>query len=174
MALRLLFFDQEIENNMMIHAANSFMAFDYGSRWIGVAVGSRFSQQPEVLQPIMVRRKKADWASLQALQHTWQPDAFVVGLAYHADDQLSSTGKKAQDFGAFLQRKFNKPCYYVDEYLSSWQAAQNLILQAGRGRRSKSNKHGVHGHSAAVILHTFLSEPATTHMAATRPEETGK
>lgn len=129
------------------------MAFDYGSRQIGVAVGSKLSYKPELLEAIGVHQKKADWDQLQDLQQIWQPDAFVVGLAYYADERLSSIGKKAQKFGAFLQRKFHIPCYYVNEYLSSWQAAADI-----RDQPANRKKINIHSQSAAIILQTFLSQ----------------
>ena len=127
----------------------TFLAFDYGSKWTGLAVGSKLSQEPQLLKPIRVRQHKINQEELEKVLNIWQPHAFVLGIAYYVDETLSSTGKKAQEFAHYLKRKYHRPCYLVDERLSSWQATIDS--------KNKQLKHTeIHSQSAAVILETFL------------------
>ena len=103
----------------------TFLAFDFGPRRTGVAVGSRLrgAAQPE-------RSIDTD-ASAERLEQVaqriraWQPDALVVGVPTHPDGVAHENTRRAQRFARQLQGRFGLPVFTVDERYSTAAARQD-------------------------------------------------
>lgn len=121
---------------------NSFLAFDFGTKRIGVATGSRFSGQAEPLRSIA---GNAPFDAIAALIKEWQPDALVIGVPFHPDGAEHETTQRARRFGRQLHGRFRLPVHEVDERYTSVEAesygAKDLDAAA-----------------AALILEQFLRE----------------
>jgi putative Holliday junction resolvase len=100
----------------------SVLCFDFGTRRIGSAFGQTLLGTASPLMAIAARDGIPDWEQLDALVAKWQPDVFVVGLPYHMDDSESELLRRARKFGHRLSGRYDKPCYGIDERLSSFEA----------------------------------------------------
>ena len=135
--------------------AGTFLAFDYGEKYIGVAVGSSHSRQAEPLTTLRGSAKNPDWARLSRLIAEWRPDALVVGQPLNMDGSTNPMTRAARAFGQRLKDRYNLPVHMVDERLSTL-AAREILNEAGVPmRRHKSQLDKV---AAQTILQAFLNE----------------
>ena len=135
--------------------AATFLAFDYGEKYIGVAVGSLHTRQAEPLTTLRGSAKNPDWVRISRLIGEWHPDALVVGLPLNMDGSTNPMTRAARAFGQRLQDRYNLPVHMVDERLSTL-AAREILNEAGVPmRRHKARLDKV---AAQTILQAFLNE----------------
>ncbi len=132
---------------------STVLAFDYGERFVGVAVGDVETSMANPLTHIEARESAPRLAAIEAMVREWRPGRLVVGLPLSLDGKPHAMTAKAQAFGAELASRFALPVEYCDERLSSAAAEENLRA-AGRGGRA--NKHLVHAEAARIILQDWL------------------
>ena len=120
----------------------SFLAFDYGERRVGVAVGNSLLRQAQPLKTVAVQGE-ARFVAIQALVHEWQPDALVIGVPFHPDGVAHDNTQRARRFGRQLHGRLGLPVNEVDERYTTTEA-----LSQGAA--------DVDAASAAVILDQFL------------------
>jgi len=137
----------------------TYLAFDYGSKQIGVAVGSRHSGLAEPLANVQVARGGPDWAHISRLIAEWRPDALVVGLPLNMDDSDNAMTAPARKFGNRLQGRYNLPVHMVDERLTSVDAKNALVESGVHFKRRKTRVDQL---AAQAILQAFLNEQADT------------
>jgi len=125
-------------------APQSLLAFDFGTRRIGVATGNRFSQSAEPLKSIAVDGE-ARFLAIERLIKEWQPDALVVGLPVHPDGAEHAMTLRARRFGRQLHGRFRLSVFEVDERYTSVEAES-------RGARD------VDSTAAALILEQYFRE----------------
>ena len=125
-------------------AAQSFLAFDFGTRRTGVAVGNRLTRTAQPLKTISAEGD-ARFAPIAAVIQEWQPDALVVGVPRHPDGNAHDMTQRAQRFARQLSGRFNLPVHEVDERYSSVEAA-------AQGAKD------LDAESARIILEQFLRD----------------
>jgi len=135
--------------------AATFLAFDYGKKYIGVAVGSHFSRLAEPLTTLRGSAENPDWIRLSRLIEEWKPDALVVGLPLNMDGSPNPMTRAARVFGQRLQDRYNLPVHMVDERLST-QTAREILNEAGIPM--KRHKAKLDQIAAQTILQAFLNE----------------
>ncbi len=119
----------------------SFLAFDFGLRRIGVASGTRLLGAAEPRGTL----KGGDFDAIAALIQTWQPDALVIGVPRHPDGAPHEMTAKAQNFGRRLAGRYHLPVFEVDERYTSVEA-------------EAEGAHDVDAAAAALILEQFFRE----------------
>jgi putative Holliday junction resolvase len=120
----------------------SFLAFDFGTRRVGVASGNTLLKSASPLRTIHAEGD-ARFDAIAKLVAEWQPDALVVGVPYHPDGAPHDNTRRAQRFARQLHGRFRLPVHEVDERYTTTEA-----LAAGAA--------DVDAASAAVILDQFL------------------
>lgn len=130
------------------------MAFDYGTRRIGVAVGNEMLRSASGLDPLAARDGIPDWVRVERLLHEWQPDLLVVGLPLHDDGSESDMSVRARKFGNRLHGRFGKPVAMFDERGTT--RAAKLIAQ-GQGHKGNYRERGVDGIAAQLILENWFN-----------------
>ena len=131
------------------------MAFDYGTRQIGVAVGQTLTGSAEPLTNLRARDGVPDWDQLARLIREWEPNVLVVGLPLNMDGSASDMSERAARFARRLNGRFQLPVETVDERLSTFEAKQHLKDQ---GRTPSSYRDDpVDSLAAALLLQTWLS-----------------
>ena len=125
-------------------AQQSFLAFDFGTRRTGVAIGNRLTRTAEPVKTISAEGD-ARFAPIAAIIKEWQPDALVVGVPRHPDGNAHEMTQRAQRFARQLGGRFNLPVHEVDERYSSVEAA-------ARGAKD------LDAESARIILEQFLRD----------------
>ncbi|MBP76455.1 MAG: Holliday junction resolvase RuvX [Pseudomonadales bacterium] len=131
------------------------MAFDYGTRQIGVAVGQTLTGSAEPLTNLRARDGVPDWEQIARLIREWEPNVLVVGLPLNMDGSASDMSERAARFARRLNGRFQLPVETVDERLSTFEAKQHLKSQ---GRTPSSYwDDPVDSLAAALLLQTWLS-----------------
>ena len=123
------------------------LAFDFGLKFIGVAVAERRHGTATPLSTVRARDGIPVWDRLDALVREWEPEGFVVGLPLNMDDTESDMSAAARRFGAKLQTRYDIGVEFVDERLSTFEAIQ-------RG--------GSHETAASIIAETWLNSTGAT------------
>jgi putative holliday junction resolvase len=131
------------------------MAFDFGLRQIGVAMGNCLLG---TTQPVTVLRAKdgePEWRALEALVKEWGPDLLVVGDPLNMDGSDSELRARATKFARRLHGRLGLEVVMVDERLSSFAAKQ---VSRERGHRGDYKREPVDSLAAELILQTWLTE----------------
>ncbi len=136
----------------------SVLAFDYGERFLGVAVGESGVRVAHPLATIDTRVAAARFRAIAALIDEWRPAQLVVGLPLGLDGDRRDLTRRAERFARQLEGRFRLPVTLVDERLSSVEAEDRLRAAGRGGRRGKRLVHPV---AAQVILQDFFDQHAT-------------
>jgi putative Holliday junction resolvase len=120
----------------------TFLAFDYGLKRTGVAVGNRMLRTATG-QPTIKAEGDARLAQAEARVREWQPDALVVGVPFHPDGASHDNTARAKKFARQLAARLKLPVYEVDERYSTTEALAGGASDADAG-------------AACVILEQFL------------------
>jgi putative holliday junction resolvase len=138
-------------------APETILAFDFGEKRIGVAVGNTVSGEARPLTTLHVESNQDRLAEVSKLVSEWQPARFVVGEPSHEDGRPHEVAHLAHKFGNRLRENFRLPVEYVNEFLSSVEAER---LLAERGIRGIAQKEHLDAVAAQVILQNYLDEVA--------------
>ncbi|MCZ6710614.1 MAG: Holliday junction resolvase RuvX [Gammaproteobacteria bacterium] len=119
------------------------LAFDFGLRHIGVAVGQAVTCTASPLITLKAANGTPSWSDVGALVKEWAPTTLVVGLPLNMDDSESEMSALARAFADKLVRRFALPVEMVDERLTTVAASQ-------------TDARRVHEVAAALIAQTWL------------------
>ena len=117
------------ENNSSVLTAaipanlQSFIAFDFGLKRTGVAVGNRITDSAQGLATLKAEGNER-WPLIEARIKVWQPDAIVIGVPYYEDGEAHDNTRRAQKFGRQLHARYKLPVFEVDERFSTTEALQ--------------------------------------------------
>ena len=123
------------------------MAFDYGTRRVGVAVGNTELRASQALKTIAATNTDTLFSEIERVLQEWQPGQIVVGLPMHPDGGEHEMTAKAKRFGNQIQGRFNLPVTWVDERYTS------VILEG-----NPQMNDNLDAHSAALILEQYFAE----------------
>jgi putative Holliday junction resolvase len=132
------------------------LAFDYGSRRIGVAVGQTTTGTANPAGVVKVGGSP-DWAALERCVRDWSPTRLLVGLPYNMDGSETVLTGACRGFAGELARRFGLPVEFVDERLTS-SAAQAELRDARRSgaRTRRVKREDIDANAARLILETWL------------------
>lgn len=133
----------------------TYLAFDYGRRRLGVAVGGARSGRPQPLKVLPCPGGRPDWRALDALVAEWAPAALVVGLPLDMDGAANSLTRAARRFGRALGQRYNRPVHMVDERLTTRSARAALTASGVSAPRMR--RQAIDHWAACEILNTFLA-----------------
>jgi putative holliday junction resolvase len=102
--------------------AETVLAFDYGAKRTGVAVGNSITLAARPLTTIAAERAADRLAAVRALVREWQPQRLVVGAPAQVDGSANHATHGANKFARSLRQAFGLPVESVDETLSSAEA----------------------------------------------------
>ena len=97
----------------------TFLAFDYGTKRIGVAIGNSEIRQAQPLKTIYNKSLDDTFGAIQKIVKEWEVSLFVVGLPTHPDGAEHEMTKRAKRFGNQLNGRLNLPVHWVDERYTS-------------------------------------------------------
>jgi putative Holliday junction resolvase len=124
---------------------NTVIAFDFGLKRIGVAVGNTLLRQATPLPVIVAARNDDKFAAIGALLEAWQPATLVVGLPLHPDGAEHEMTARCRRFANQLHGRYDIPPILVDERYSS------AVLPQRRGEHMDSE-------AAALILQQYFDQ----------------
>ena len=131
------------------------MAFDWGLRNIGVAVGNLALGSCQPCGIVRAKEGRPDWGAIETLLKEWQPAQLIVGEPLNMDGSDSEITPRARKFGRQLEGRFNLPVLMADERLSSREAKYQ---QRERGHRGNYNERPIDDEAAMIILASWLRE----------------
>ena len=121
----------------------TFIAFDFGAKRTGVAVGNRMLGTATPQPTIRAEGNDARLDAAEQRVREWQPDAIVVGVPFHPDGASHDNTARARKFARQLRGRLKLPVYEVDERYSTTEALSAGAVDADAG-------------AACVILEQFL------------------
>ena len=121
----------------------SFLAFDFGEKRTGVAVGNTLLRRGQPLNTLKAQGD-ARFAAIEILIKEWQPAALVVGVPFHPDGAEHDNTRRARRFGRQLHGRFGLPVHEVDERFTTTEALASGAADADAA-------------AAALILEQFLN-----------------
>lgn len=129
------------------------LAFDYGVRQIGVAVGQTLTGTATPLGVIRARDGQPEWGEVERLLKEWRPGLVLVGLPLNMDGSESDFCARTRKFARRLRGRFGTPVQMVDERLSTREAKER------GGSRESYRDSPVDNLAAQIILESWLREP---------------
>ena len=129
------------------------MAFDYGLRQIGVAIGNCLLATTQPLAILKARDGIPDWQAVANLLEEWQPSLLLVGNPLNMDGTESELGARARKFGNRLHGRFGLPVALADVRLTSFEAKQDL---AESGHSGDYKAQPIDSYAAELILKSWM------------------
>ena len=123
------------------------VAFDYGTKKIGVAVGQTETYTSSPLQIIYNDHEKTNWNEIRMLIDEWKPDLILIGKPINMDGTESEIMKKVDNFFKKLQKISNTKCEYIDERLTTFEAKKIL---------GESKVTEVDAHAAKILIDNWI------------------
>lgn len=137
---------------------NKIMAFDFGMKRIGVAIGQTVTQSAQPLQTIPAKAGIPDWPLLDKLIKKWLPDLLLVGIPLNMDGTPQPITESATLFAESLHARYDLPIEKMDERLTTKDARERLFQQGGY----KALQSGIVDQIAAqLILQNWFAEKLT-------------
>jgi putative Holliday junction resolvase len=137
----------------------TILAFDFGTRRIGVAVGTMMLGSARPLTTISAQANDARFAAIGKLIAEWQPASLVVGLPLALDGTAHEMTERCRRFARQLEGRFGLPVVLADERLTSTAAEASLRERGHDWRRRKAN---LDAEAAALILQSHFDECRTS------------
>ena len=139
---------------------DTVLAFDVGSRRIGIAVGQRYTGDGRGLTVVGNPSHARAIADIAPLVEQWAPQALLVGrpLTLSGDEQAAS--ERARGFARALARRFELPVYEVDERSSSQLAARRFAEGRRAGLKRRGDAERLDADAAAVLIERFYDDPS--------------
>ncbi len=132
------------------------LAFDFGTRRIGVAVGQDVTGSASPLGIVRNREDGADHRRIQALIEEWRPTELVVGLPMHADGSPGDITRRVMAFVRELERH-GVPVHTVDERYTSIEAERVLKGARAAGSSRRVSRAKIDSAAAVLIAERYLA-----------------
>jgi putative holliday junction resolvase len=133
-------------------AARTVLAFDFGLKRIGVAVGEPALGTSHPLGAVPGEGDAA-FIAIEKLLAEWQPAQLVVGVPVSADGAAHDMTRRAERFARRLEGRYRLPVARVDERFTSVEAESRL-------RGTRASKEQIDAVAAQLILEQFFHERA--------------
>jgi putative Holliday junction resolvase len=135
----------------------TILAFDFGLRRIGAAVGQQVTASASPLAVVQNGENGPDWGAIENLVREWQPARIIVGMPLKAD---GSPAEIAQEIQAFIRElgRFGTPVETEDETFSSLEAEQLLKSARAAGLRGRISKEMIDSAAATLIAERWLGK----------------
>ncbi len=128
------------------------LAFDFGLRHIGVAVGQSITLSANPLPFISAEKGQPDWKIVETLISTWNPQALLVGLPYLMEGGEQAISFGARQFAKELQNHSKLPVFMMDERLTTKEAQRRMKEM----NVQKNEAISIHSFAAKLILESWM------------------
>ena len=123
------------------------VAFDFGEKKIGVAVGQTSTYTSSPLQVIFNNHDKVNWNEISVLLEEWKPELILVGKPLNMDGTDSEIMKKVDVFYKKLESLYDAKFEYVDERLTTFEARDIL---------KENNVETVDANAAKILIDNWF------------------
>jgi len=136
-----------------------FLAFDYGTRRLGVASGDTLTRTARALTTLDMTAGPP-WPDIAALVAEYRPAQLVVGVPYNMDGSPTRLTSAARKFARELSLRHGLQVALVDERQSSQEAEAQLREARRQGVKRRRVTHAdVDMAAAKVLLERWLETP---------------
>lgn len=132
---------------------HTILGFDFGLKYIGIAVGQTTTRSARALTTVIARAGVPPWEQISQLIQTWQPDSLVVGIPLNMDGSEQPLTHAAKQFAQQLTTRYQLPVHPMDERLSTREAREQLFTQGGYRALKKKTIDSL---AAQLILESWL------------------
>ncbi|MDR1935276.1 MAG: Holliday junction resolvase RuvX [Candidatus Accumulibacter sp.] len=139
----------------------SLLAFDFGTKRIGVAVGELELAQAHPLTTIRGEGNAPRFSAIAALIEKWQPVRLVVGLPLALDGAPHAMSARCVRFANQLRGRFGLPVDYAEERLSSFEAEERLREIGYNARDAREHLDAL---AAQIILQSYFQQLSETSL----------
>jgi putative holliday junction resolvase len=133
----------------------TIIGFDFGKKYIGVAVGQEITGSASPLGSIKAVDGIPHWDNLAAFLKEWQPDFIVVGLPLNMDGSEQQLTLDAKKFGKRISGRYGLTVAYQDERLTTADAKEQLFARGGFKNLKKDN---IDAESARLIIESYFEQ----------------
>ncbi len=133
--------------------SGTVLAFDFGEKRIGVAIGETLLGQAHPLTTLPAPSNQERFGATQALLDEWRPVLLVVGLPVSLDGEAHAMTARCTRFANQLRGRFNLPVAYADERLTSLDAEERLRETGHSAKTAKAHLDAV---AAQLILQSYF------------------
>ncbi len=138
----------------LVVKGETVLAFDFGLRKIGVAVGNTLTKTTMPLDIIYTKNGSTPWSDIENLLGEWKPLSVIVGDPINMDDTFSEMSGKARKFAQRLHGRFSVKVLMIDERLSSFEAKSFFQNEFG----GKTNLDNIDSFAAEIVLKSWMKE----------------
>ena len=131
----------------------TLIGFDFGKRYIGVAVGQELTGSASPLGSIKANDGIPNWPELEKFVKEWQPHLIVVGLPLNMDGTEQQLTLDAKKFGNRVKGRLGIDVVFQDERLTTADAKEQLFSRGGYKNLKKDN---IDAESARLIIESFF------------------
>ena len=135
----------------------TILAFDFGLRRIGVAVGQSVTSSANPLGVVTNGESGPDFDAITRLVDEWRPSRLVVGMPLHADGEPGEMQAHVEDFVRELWR-YQVAVDTVDERYTSIEAEEALKQARASGTRGRITRESIDSAAAVFIAERFLKD----------------
>jgi putative Holliday junction resolvase len=140
----------------------TLLAFDFGIKRIGIAMGNTILRHASPLTTLNAERTDAPFEGIARLLDEWRPCALVVGVPWNVDGTPHEITALSLRFAKRLKDRFRLPVILIDERYSSLAAASQLTQQGIHGMKQKGK---IDQYAAQEILQAYFNEPLSGKLA---------
>lgn len=133
------------------------LAFDFGTKSIGCAVGQSITGTAQALPAFKAQDGIPNWEQIEKCLREWKPQVVVVGLPLNMDGSEQDLTLRAKKFAQRLHGRFGVNVVLQDERLTTTEARAELFQ---RGGFKALNKGKIDGISACLILESWFENSA--------------
>ena len=123
------------------------VAFDFGTKKIGVAVGQTATYTSSPLQVVLNKDDKVNWNEISRLLNEWKPELIIVGKPLNMDGTDSEIMKQVERFYQKLKKIYDTNYEYIDERLTTFEARQIL---------EDTNINNVDANAAKILIDNWF------------------
>ena len=134
----------------------TYLGFDVGTKRTGIAIANSLTAQANGIATVIHNKDgSTNWIRLEEIIKRHRPNKFIVGLPLDKENNEQEMTYIAKSFGRKLGERFSIGVIFVDEFLSSSEAKNQLKWHHAH---KNADRGEVDKKSAELILQTWLNE----------------
>lgn len=137
----------------------TILAFDFGTKSIGCAIGQTITQTARMLTSFKAKDGIPDWPQIEKILEEWQPNLIIVGLPLNIDGTEQPLTQLARKFANRIHGRFGFQVILHDERLTTVEAKASIFEKKGYRGLDKSK---IDATAAAIILTSWFENHSTT------------
>ena len=139
--------------------SSTFIAFDFGMKKMGVAIGQNITNTASPLDPMTMRNGSPDWDLVEQLIKEYRPTVIILGKPKVINESSEVLMKNIKAFKRSLERDFNQNVEWTPEHLTSKDAKEKLKVRRQEGILSRKIMKGqIDSMAATIFLQDWMNQ----------------